>query len=179
MSDLSILNPVVLRSLVQEFTAPENLTWLSRVRKVPVNGVAAEWEIIRGARNIAQPNVPNSEANVVDRLGRSRGFASFAYTREKKQFSPTTLRWIRDYANSLSDLDKTNAERQIRREVEDLNRRLDNYIEYLFWQSLKGAFEVVSDENGVKSTVDYNLLQSYIDGFEFIRIFESIRKNIN
>jgi hypothetical protein len=161
MTDLSILNPVILRTLVQEFTTPENLTWLNRVRRTPVPATAAEWEILRGARNIAVPNVPNSEANVVDRLGRARGAASFAYTREKKVFSPTTLRWIRDFANSNSDLDKTNAERQIRREVQDLSTRLDNYIEFLFWQALKGEFQVVSDQNGVMASVDYGMLPSH------------------
>jgi len=157
MTDLSILNPTVLRTLVQEFTTPESLTWLNRVRRTPVNGTVAEWEIIRGARNIAQPNVPNAEANVVDRLGRAFGKASFAYLREKKQFSETTLRWIRDFANSPSDLNKTNAERQIRREAEDLNTRFNNYAEFLMWQSLKGQLDIVSDLNGVKATVDYQM----------------------
>ncbi len=161
MNDLSILNPVVLRTLVQEFTTPENLTWLSRVRKTPVNGVIAQWEILRGSRNIAQPNIPNAEANVVDRLGRAHGQASFAYLREKKQFSETTLRWVRDFASSPSDLNKTNAEKQIRREAEDLNTRFDNYAEYLLWQSLKGAFTVESTVNGVKADVDYGLLSTH------------------
>lgn len=161
MTDLSILNPVVLRSLVQEFTTPESLTWLNRVRKTPVNGTIAEWEILRGSRNIGEPNVPNSEANVVDRLGRAFGQASYAYLREKKQFSPTTLRWIRDFKVNPSDTNKTNAERQIRREAEDLNTRFDNYAEYLLWQSLKGSFDVVSDRNGVKSSVDYGMQNTH------------------
>lgn len=161
MTELSILNPVVLRSLVQEFTAPESLTWLNRVRKTPVNGTIAEWEILRGSRNIAEPNIPNSEANVVDRLGRAFGQASFAYLREKKQFSETTLRWIRDFANNPNDFNKTNAERQIRREAEDLNTRFNNYAEYLLWQSLKGEFEVESTKNGVTAKVDYGMLSTH------------------
>jgi hypothetical protein len=161
MSDLSILNPVVLRSLVQEFTAPEELTWLNRVRKTPINGTVAQWEILRGSRNIAQPNVPNAEANVVDRLGRAFGQSTFAYLREKKQFSETTLRWIRDFMNSPTEENKTNAERQIRREAEDLNTRFDNYAEYLLWQSLKGKFDIESDLNGVKATVDFQMLATH------------------
>lgn len=161
MTDLSILNPVVLRSLVQEFDTPENLTWLNRVRKTPVNGTVAQWEILRGSRNIAQPNVPNAEANVVDRLGRAFGQASFAYLREKKQFSETTLRWVRDFANSPTDANKTNAERQIRREAEDLNTRFDNYAEFLIWQTLKGSLNIESDVNGVKATVDYGMLDTH------------------
>lgn len=161
MTDLSILNPVVLRTLVQEFTTPENLTWLNRVRRTPINGTVAQWEILRGSRNIAEPNVPNAEANVVDRLGRAFGQHTFAYLREKKQFSETTLRWIRDFKVNGGDDNKTNAERQIRREAEDLNTRFDNYAEYLLWQALKGSLEIVSDQNGVRSTVDYGFLDTH------------------
>lgn len=161
MTDLAILNPIVLRQLVQEFTTPENLSLLNRVNKTPVNGTVAQWEIIRGARNIAQPNVPNSEANVVDRLGRSFAQASFAYLREKKQFSETTLRWIRDYGNSGGDFNKTQAEKQIRREAEDLNTRFDNYAEYLLWRALTGELTISSDVNGVHSTVDYGVKPSH------------------
>lgn len=161
MTELSILNPVVLRSLVQEFTAPESLTWLNRVRKTPVNGTIAEWEILRGARNIAEPNIPNSEANIVDRLGRAIGQASFAYLREKKQFSETTLRWVRDFASNPNDFNKTNAEKQIRREAEDLNTRFDNYAELLLWQALKGELTVESTRNGVTAKVDYLMQPSH------------------
>lgn len=161
MTDLSILNPVVLRTLVQEFTTPENLTWLNRVRRTPINGTQAMWEILRGSRNIAEPNIPGSEANVVDRLGRAFGSSSFAYLREKKQFNEVTLRWIRDFANNPSDLNRTNAERQIRREVEDLNTRFDNYAEYLLWQALKGEFLITSTQNGVHAKVDYGILDTH------------------
>jgi hypothetical protein len=39
---------------------------------------------------VAKPNVPNSEAHIVPRLGRSQEAASVIYLREKKVFDPTT-----------------------------------------------------------------------------------------
>ena len=111
MPDLSILQPTVLRGLIQRFTTPETLTMLNRIPRTSHPFPSVQWEVISGSRNIAQPNVPNSEAHIVPRLGRSQGSASFVYLREKKVFEPTTIHWLRQAASNLNDLSRTNAYR--------------------------------------------------------------------
>jgi hypothetical protein len=119
----------------------------------------AQWEVIRGSRAIARPNVPNSEAHIVPRLGRSTESASFIYLREKKVFTPTTIHWLRQAASSLSDLAQTNAEAAVMREVGDLNQRFDNFAEFLLWQALKGR--LVLDYPDVQADVDFKFPDSH------------------
>lgn len=159
MADLSILQPTVLRGVLERFTAPEKLELLNRVPQTPWPFPTAEWEVIRGSRNIARPNVPNSEAHIVPRLGRSKESASFVYLREKKVFEPTTLHWIRQFANSTSDLAKTQAEAAITREIGDLNTRFDNFAEWMLWSAVGGGLKL--DFPDVQVEIDYKYLPSH------------------
>ena len=159
MTEISLLQPLVLRGVVEKFTAPETLTMLSKIPQTPWPFPTASWEIIRGSRAIARPNVPNSEAHIVPRLGRSAASAAFIYLREKKVFEPTTLHWLRQAANNVSDLAKTNAEAAVLREIGDLNQRFDNFAEWAIWQSLTG--NLVIDAPDVQASVDYQFLPSH------------------
>lgn len=160
MAEISLLQPVVLRGVVEKFTAPETLTMLNKVTKTANPFPVAQWDVIRGSRAIARPNVPNSEAHIVPRLGRSQESAAFIYLREKKVFEPTTLQWIRQSAAAnLGDLAVRNAEAAITREVGDLNRRFDNFAEYAIWQALTGVLRI--DTNDVQANIDYKFLDSH------------------
>jgi len=159
MTEISLLQPLVLRGVVEKFTAPQSLTLLNKVPQTPWPFPTAAWEVIRGARAVARPNVPNSEAHIVPRLARSSESASFIYLREKKVFEPTTLHWLRQAANSVSDLAKTNAEAAVLREVGDLNQRFDNFAEYVLWQSLTGVLNLNFPD--VQASVDYKFLASH------------------
>lgn len=159
MAEISLLQPLVLRGVVEKFTAPETLTMLNKVQSTPWPFPTASWEVIRGSRAVARPNVPNSEAHIVPRLGRSTESASFIYLREKKVFEPTTLHWLRQAANNVSELAKTNAEASVLREVNDLNQRFDNFAEYAIWQALTGT--LVLDFPDVQASVDYKFLPSH------------------
>jgi hypothetical protein len=151
--EISLLQPTVLRGVVEKFTAPETLTMLNKVPQSPWPFPTVQWEVVRGSRAIARPNVPNSEAHIVPRLGRSTESAAFIYLREKKVFQPTTLHWLREAANSVSDLATTRAEEYVMREVGDLNQRFDNFAEFLIWQALKGR--LVLDYPDVQAEIDY------------------------
>lgn len=159
MPEISLLQPTVLRSVVERFTAPESMEMLSRVPQTPHPFPTVQWEVIRGSRAVARPNVPNSEAHIVPRLGRSTESAAFVYLREKKVFEPTTLHWLRQAANNLSDLAKTQAEAAVTREVADLNQRFDNFAEMAIWKSLTG--NLVLDYPDVQANVDYKFLPSH------------------
>ena len=160
MAEISLLEPLVFRSIVEKFTAPESLELLSTVPQTPHPFPSVHWEIIRGSRAIARPNVPNSEAHIVPQLGRGTGDASFVYLREKKVFTPTTLHWIREAVNNTGALASTQqAEAAVLREVTDLNTRFDNYAEWLLWQALQGS--IVIDSPDVQATVDYKFLATH------------------
>jgi hypothetical protein len=145
--------------VIQKFTTPENLTLLNSVQKTPWPFPTAQWEVIRGSRAIARPNVPNSEAHVVPRLGRESQSAAFIYLREKKVFEPTTLHWLRQAANNTSELAKVNAEAAVLREIQDLNTRFDNFAEFLLWQSLTG--QITLDYPDVQASVNYKFLSTH------------------
>lgn len=160
MPEIPLLQPVVLRGVVEKFTTPETLTMLNRVPQTPWPFPTASWEVVRGSRAIARPNVPNSEAHIVPRLGRSQESAAFIYLREKKVFEPTTLHWLRQAAaNTAGDLARTNAEAAVLREVGDLNQRFDNFAEYCIWQAFTGTLNLNYPD--VQASVDYKYLPSH------------------
>lgn len=157
MPDISLLQPTYFQGVVERFTAPENKPMLSRVPKTPWPYPTAEWDILRGSRAVARFNVVNSEAHIVDRLGRSHESASFAHIREKKTFDYTTMNWIR----TPGQIAAANAERAVMRELRDLNTRVDNRVELSIWQALTGTLVVSDDELGNIATVDYKFLPSH------------------
>ncbi len=151
MPDISLLEPVVLRGVVEKLVAPETLVLLNKVDKTPWPYPSVTWDVIRGSRMVAKPNVPNSEAHIVARLGRTQQSASFIYLREKKVFEPTTLHWLR----TPGELAARNAEKAVLREISDLNQRFDNYAEYSLWGALTGSLTL--DYGDVQASVDYLL----------------------
>lgn len=157
MPDISLFQPTVLLGVVEKFTAPESLTMLNRIDKTPHPFPSAQWDVIKGSRTIARPNVPNSEAHIVPRLGRSQESASFIYLREKKVFEPTTLYWLR----TPGEIAKVNAERAVLREITDLNTRFDNFAEYTIWQMFTGNLNIASDGDAPEISVDYKMPTSH------------------
>ncbi len=155
MPEISLLEPMVLRGVVEKFVAPETLVMLGRVPQTPWPFPSVTWDVIRGSRMVAKPNVPNSEAHIVPRLGRSQESAAFVYLREKKVFEPTTLHWLR----TPGEIAATNAEKAVLREVADLNQRFDNFAEFMIWGAMKGT--LVFDYPDVQTTVDYKLPASH------------------
>lgn len=157
MPDVSLLEPSVIRDVVYRLQKPESLVLSAELPRTPWPYPSVTWDVIRGSRTIGRPNVPNSEAHIVPRLGISQVSAAFLYYREKKVFEPTTLHWLRA-AGSLSNIQ--NAEAAVLREVQDLNLRLDNLIEWSCWQALTGVLAFAYDD--VVSTVNYQLPSSHL-----------------
>jgi hypothetical protein len=155
MPEISLLEPTVLRGVVEKLTAPEDLTLIRRLPRQPHPYPTATWDVIRGSRMVAKPNYPNSEAHIVPRLGVSQESASFIYLREKKVFEPTTIHWIR----TPGQIAATNAERAVLREVTDLNQRFDNFAEFCAWKAMTGT--LILDYPDVQATIDYKVPASH------------------
>ena len=155
MPDISLLQPIVLRGVVEKFVVPESLMMLNRLSQTPWPYPSVTWDVIKGSRMIAKPNVPNSEAHVIGRLGRSQESASFIYLREKKTFEPTTLHWLR----TPGELAARNAEKAVLREVNDLNQRFDQFAEWSIWQAMGGG--ITYNYGDVQAQVDYKFPTSH------------------
>jgi Phage major capsid protein E len=153
--DISLLEPMVLRGVVEKWTTPESLVMLNRLDQTPHPFPYATWDVIKGSRMVAKPNVPNSEAHIVSRLGRSQESAAFIYLREKKVFEPTTLHWLRE----PGEIARVNAERAVLREINDLNQRFDNFAEWSIWQALGGG--ITYNYSDVQAVVDYKFPASH------------------
>lgn len=147
----AILEPQVLRGVVEKFTTPENLAGLNLLPREPWPWPVAKWDVIRGSRSIARPNVPNSEAHIVPKLGVSEESASFIYLREKKVFQPTTIHWLR----TPGTMARKYGERAVIREVRDLDLRFNNFAEWCIWEMMKG--EIVLDYPDVQATINYGI----------------------
>lgn len=155
MPDIALLQPTVLRGVVQKLPAPQNLIMLNSIPRTPYPFPTAKWDVVRGSRMVAKPNVPNSEAHIVPKMGVSQESASFVYLREKKVFEPTTIHWLREPGTLAS----TNAERAVLREVTDLNTRFDNFAEWMIWQMFTGV--ITLDYPDVQATIDFKLPASH------------------
>lgn len=155
MPDISLLQPTVLRGVVEKLTAPESLTLSASLPKTPWPYPSVTWDVIKGSRTVAKPNVPNSEAHIVPRLGVSQQSAAFVYLREKKVFEPTTIHWLR----TPGQLAARNAEAAVLREVNDLNQRFDNFVEFCCWRACTGVLTL--DYPDVQASIDYQFAASH------------------
>ena len=156
MPEISLLQPTVLRGVVEKLTAPEALRLVRTLPRTPWPFPSATWDVIKGSRTVAKPNVPNSEAHIVPRLGVSQQSAAFIYLREKKVFEPTTIHWIR----TPGDIAARNAEQAVLREVTDLNQRFDNFAEFCCWRAMTGTLTL--DYPDVQATVNYQFAGSHL-----------------
>lgn len=128
---------------------------LSSVPQTPWPLPSVVWDVIKGSRAVARPNVPNAEAHIVGRLGRTQESASFVYLREKKLFEYASTHWTR----TPGQLAATSAEAAILREITDLNTRLDNFAELLLWRSLSGLVSIRTKD--VVAEVNYKFPASH------------------
>ncbi len=152
--ELTILKPNVLNGVLQEMQPPKDLLM---VNKLPRNGYPfPNWayDVLSGSKQMAKPNVPNSEANIVQPLPIGKVSGSMLYTREKKVFEPTTLYWLRKAGEDGAQAAKR-AESSITAETQDLNDRNERFLEYCIWQMLQGSLTL--DTPYVQASIDYKL----------------------
>lgn len=154
---ISLLEATTFLDVVRQLPTPLSYVLLNKATRVPIPYPTASWEVIRGARTVATPNVPNSEAHIVPRLGRTQKSAQFVYLREKKVFQPTTLHWLRQPATRANE---SAAEQAVLTEVRDLNTRFDNFWESALWQAVQGTLTI--DAVDVQATVNYGFSGSHI-----------------
>jgi hypothetical protein len=89
-------------------------------------------------------------------LGRTHIAASMIYLRDKKVFSPTTIRWLR----APGELSAKNAEAAVLRELQDLDNRFEKFAEFCIWQAFTtGTLQFTG--GGVIINIDYLFSSSH------------------
>lgn len=156
MPEITLLQPDVLRGVVEELEFPDTFRGLQLMgAPEPFPFPTAEWDVVASSREIAEPNVPNVEAKIVPHLGVGKRTASMIYLREKKVFRYTTLHWLRQPGTQNT----RRAEQAVMREIEDLDRRFNAFAEFTIWQMLSGTLTL--NYYDVKATVDYLLAATH------------------
>ena len=153
----NMFEPKVFLSMVQALEPDRGLYLYNSVRKDTTIYPYAEWTEKRGAfSELAEYNVPNSKANLVDRgpSGETVKTAALAYIREGDRFTPTATKYIKDI-NAGNDAALVPAEKIIADQVKYVNDRVNNRIEWSLWQAIQGGFTYTGPATGT-FTVDYN-----------------------
>jgi len=148
MPELAILEQEVLTGIIEKYTPPPDNLGQSLFSRISHPYTSAKWDVIQGKQRRAHFTMPNREGKIVEQLGVGSKTASFAYVREKKAFEPTTLRWLR----APGEMSTVKAEECVRRELADLNNRIERLVESTCWDALKGTITI--NEPDVVATVD-------------------------
>lgn len=136
---IPLLEPVVLNEVVRDLRPAPELVLSNALPRIQIPTSVYRWDILRNSYTMAQFNVPNAEAQLVDQPGRAQGFASLAYTREKKTFEPTTTMWLRAIGTTDGI---ANAEQAVLDEIRDLNNRVNILQEFTCWKALQGSIHI-------------------------------------
>jgi len=157
MPDISLLDPMVINGVVSKFTTPQDLALLNAFPSSPSAAPDyVTWDVVKGSRQAASFNTPNSEATLLDNLGRSQESAKLAYVRVKKFFSPTTMHWLR----APGQIAQTQAEQYVLRELTDMNQAVDLLQEQALWGAMRGTF-TYNLPDGASATVNYGFPSSH------------------
>jgi len=161
MPEISLLEPRVLNGVVSSFLddiGPElrgmNLIGAPQRDLNPV----WEYDIIRGNRDVTSANAPNAEARRVDHIKYGVMTGSYIYLRDKKQFNPTTLRWLREPGNN--EVTRGNAESMVMRELLDMDNRQKRFMEKTIWDMFKGTVSY-THEGGATISLNYGISSTH------------------
>lgn len=156
MPEISLLKPTVLNGVIEHLTGPQDLQGIKVLPVQPNPWPTVKYDTIRGSRLMAKPNVPNSEAHIVPKLGVGQMTAGYFYVREKKVFEPTTIYWLRQPGT----LAARRAEEAVLRELQDLVDRVERYKEFTIWRGMfTGLIDI--NEPDVKATVNFQISSSH------------------
>lgn len=152
MPDIALLEPNVLNGVIQRMPPADGMLGHDLVGREPWADAYWEYDIISRRRNIARPNTPNSPGVIIDQNGIGKLRGGFIYTREKKVFSPTVIRWLREPGQMAAP----NAEAAVLREMEELVARVDRWEEFLIWKMLAvGSFDLA--DLGHNISINYGI----------------------
>lgn len=159
----SLFEPEVFQQMVSSLEPARGLELYNSVQKDSTPYPMATWTQNKGSvSELAEYNVPNSKANLVDRgpSGSSERSASFAYIREADYFTPTATMLLKDVEQKQDKTALVPAEKLVAEQVATVNGRIDSRIEWSLWQALQGELNY-SGKNTGTIKVDYGFQSTH------------------
>lgn len=155
MPELSILNPIILPRVIQEFDAPESL--LGKTLVDVDNDTQPFWTYdieIADRGKLESYQAHNTEGRLLDQLPVGSFKGDYAYTRIKKSFSPSTLRLLRAIGEGSATA--AAGEAKVLREMNDMVMKINRQEEFAIWQMIQGSW-TFKVESGLTYTIDYKI----------------------
>lgn len=161
MPELSILDPIILPQVVTEFEAPENLRGLNNLVTIDNDDQPMwDYDIERASRGaLLKHQVPNAEATIIDQMPIGHMQGGYAYKREKKRFSASTLRLLRRVGEGRAST--AAGEARVVSELADHRMQLQRAEEVAIWKMMQGSWPYVM-ENGVTITISYGIPATHL-----------------
>lgn len=169
----SIFDPQVFNEMVNAFEPNREHVLYNSVRKTTTTYPYAQWTKKYGrASTLAEYNVPNAKANVIEKEGgEEQGSSALMYIREGQYFTPSVTLFSRDI-----EAGDTNAivpaERLVADEVKAVNDRIDNRIEWSLWQAVQGGFTYKGNATGTVN-VDYGFRDTHKATLEAAQMWDA------
>lgn len=154
----NMFEPQIFQELVNALEPAKGLKLYNSVKKETTVFPYAQWTVKHGRwSELAEFNVPNSKANVIERQPQKQsvGQASLAYMREGDYFTPTATLLLKD-VEAGNEAALKPAEAVIAEQVAEVNSRIDNRIEWMLWQALQGEIRYEGKNTG-PITVDFDM----------------------
>lgn len=151
----NIFDPQVFQEMVAALEPNRDLTLYNAVPKETTPYPYAMWTRKYGrASTLAEYNVPNAKANLIDKEGSSdAGSSALMYIREGDYFTPSVTMLARDveagHTNALLPM-----EQQVAEQTKAVNDRINTRIEWSLWQAAQGSLSYKGHNTG-QINVDY------------------------
>lgn len=155
----NIFEPMTLQALVNSLEPKQGHLLLNSTRKEQEENFTFSWDISFGTgTSIAEFNVPNSKANMVDRAGSksNTAIATMAYMREADYFNYTNVNWLKDPASINDPSVKLRGEQKVADQIKHMADRFDNRIEWSLWKAMQGSL-TYNGKNTGPLNVDYRI----------------------
>lgn len=146
----TMFEPQIFLSMVQQLEPSRGLTLYNSVRKDTTPFPFVQWTTSRGRfSELAEYNAPNAKANLIERQpsGTSTENAALAYIREGDYFTPSATLHLKD-AEAGNEAAIAPAERLVAEQVQTVNDRINNRIEWSLWQAVQGGITYTGANTG-------------------------------
>ena len=155
MGEIPLLDPILLPQVVQEFDGNEDLMARSLVSIDHDTQPIWAYDIEQADRGkLESYQAPNTEARLLPHSGFGHMTGTYAYTRIKKMFSPTTLRTLRALGEGRASAQA--GEQYVMRELQIMRDQIMRQEEYAIWEMIKGSW-TYKTESGASFTVNYGV----------------------
>lgn len=151
-----VLHHKVLTGLVQTFVPPL-LKGKAYFPTNPILGNAAEWDVERATRTLAEFSIVGTAAKIVGLMATEKRSATLAHVFQKKIIPGSVMAFLRQPGTEHQQM----GEQKVKRELEDLDQVVENLKEWARWQVLTTG-KLVINQADLKANVDYQMAAGHL-----------------